>query len=126
MATSGHKGGANYMRAQEGELYRILQVGLPDKAGWLYVESTEEERGWISQKCFTRCRMRDPRICFVGKRQEATSSQQGGNGLINATKGERYQIQYIGLYREEEGWLYVKSRDGEKGWIPQDRLEIVS
>ena len=124
MATSGHKGGANYMRASEGELYRILEVGLPGKAGWLYVESREAERGWISQKCFTRCRMTDPRICFVGTRQEATSNQQGGNGLINARKGERYQIQYIGLYREEEGWVYVRSRDGAEGWIPQEYVEI--
>ena len=124
MATSGHKGGADYIKAKAGELYRILEVGLQGKAGWVFVQSRQAEQGWISQKCFTRWRMEDPRICFVGARQEATSNQQGGDGYINARKGEGYQIQYVGLYREEEGWLYVRSRDGAEGWIPQEYVEI--
>ena len=55
----------------------------------------------------------------------ATFSQLGGRGFINARKGEEYEILYVGLYREDAGWLYVKSRYGEEGWLSQDCLEIV-
>ena len=56
----------------------------------------------------------------------ATSSQLGGRGYINAREGDEYHIQYVGLYREDAGWLYVKSRYGKEGWLSQDCLEIVS
>jgi len=125
MATRSHLGGGGYINARAGEEYNILYVGLHGKdAGWLYVESSQAERGWISQECFTRWRMRDPRTCDVGVWQVATSSHPGGSGYINAREGEEYHILYVGIYGEEEGWLYVRSKDGAEGWILQEYVEI--
>lgn len=66
-----------------------------------------------------------PQILLVGEVVSAIEEIQGlGEGYLNATKGDKLEVLYVGQrgIEEEENWIYAK-KGNEQGWFSVEKVQ---
>lgn len=96
----------NPIRLNKDELVKIIKRETnPDWLGWVFCESEEGVKGWVSETYL----LIDGNSASVIKSYDATE--------ITAKSGELVEILY-----SEFGWARIKNREGSQGWIPLKNL----
>ncbi|MEK7692318.1 MAG: DUF5680 domain-containing protein, partial [Bdellovibrionota bacterium] len=91
------------LRLQVGDTFEILpKEGSEKWLGWHWAK-TPTQTGWISENYFER---RDGRTLVI-RNYDATE--------LAVTRGDS-----VTLLFEDNGWAYVKNRQGSSGWIPSE------
>ena len=92
---------------EKGEKLRI-ENKKSEWAGWSWCITEKGDKGWIPENYLKICN------------NNAELLEDYNATELSAVKGQIFQVE-----KEECGWVWVTSENGEYGWIPQDNIEII-
>ena len=91
---------------KEGDEVTIVERD-EDYPGWIWCTDSNEKSGWVPE-------------AFMQIGGETATMKRDYTALeLNAAEGEP-----LNILEEESGWVFCKNREGEKGWVPSENVEI--
>jgi hypothetical protein len=88
------------------------ELAVEDKesewSGWIWCTNKQGRNGWVPEKYIER------------KGDTCNALRDYDAAELSARVGEKLSIIF-----EESGWVWCTRRNGEKGWIPLENIEVL-
>jgi hypothetical protein len=84
-----------------------------DYPGWIWCTDKNEKSGWVPEEFLE---IDDE---SEGEEKTDTINRDYTALELNAAEGEP-----LNILEEVAGWVFCKNREGEKGWVPSENVEL--